>query len=36
MAPRMSQAERDFVIKCEMKYWRNYENTINANKNKRD
>ena len=34
--PRMSKAERDFVIKYEMKYWRNYENTTNAKKNKRD
>ena len=34
--PNMSQAERDFIIKYEMKYWRGYEKTINEKKHKRD
>jgi hypothetical protein len=34
--PRMSQPEKDFIIKYEMKHWRSYEKTINAQRNRKD
>ena len=34
--PRMTQWEKDFIIKHQMKYWRGYEKTINEKKYKRD
>lgn len=34
--PRMTQWEKDFIIKHQMKYWRGYEKTINEKKHKRD